>query len=186
MKHIFLSLAAALLALSAVSCKCSNSTSDNSDHSFYAQNMNDALCLEAEVFMEPPVNDTIPTSFGEMQLILADEDLWIYKGKVGDVDATFHFTIEWDKVSDGQICGYVVYDPAAHRDFHVTGLLMKQNEPNPKGFNEVVFEELSPAGDALGTFIGIVEGRGDGFNGDYKDAGENSTVSFESMRQYEN
>lgn len=62
MKHIFLSLAAALLALSAVSCKCSNSTSDNSDHSFYAQNMNDALCLEAEVFMEPPVNDTIPTS----------------------------------------------------------------------------------------------------------------------------
>ena len=185
MKHFLLFLAAALLAFSATSCKCSNSTRDNSDHSFYAQNMNDALGLEAEVCMEQPVMEfSIPTTYGEMELLLNDEDLWIYKGKVGETDVTFHFTIEGDKVSDGQICGYVTYDPAAQKEIPVTGLLIKENEPNPKGFNRVVFEELSSDGDVLGTFTGIVEGRGDGFNGDYKKAGEDTTTPFESMREY--
>ena len=185
MKTIIISFVTALLALSVVSCKCSNSTRDNSDHSFYAQNMNDALCLEAEVAMEPPVAmDTVPTSFGDMEFNIADEDLWIYRGRVGEEDVTFHFTIVWDKVSDGQVCGYAVYDPYNRdREYHITGLKIAKNDPNPNGFNKVVFEELSPNGDVIGTFTGIVEGRGDGFNGDYQ-KGKEEPVKFESMREY--
>lgn len=184
MKNILLSIAVVLFAATATSCKCSNSTTDNSDHSFYAENMSEALCLEAEVAMPPVAMDTVPASFGDLEFNIADEDLWIYRGKVGEEDVTFHFTIVWDKVSDGQVCGYVVYDPYNRdREFHLTGLKIAKNDPNPNGFNKVVFEELAPDGTVLGTFTGIVEGRGDGFNGDYQ-KGKEEPVTFESMREY--
>ena len=182
MKKLLLFTATLIIAVCFVSCR-ERSKMTHSDRTIYAQDVTDALCLES-MPMEEPVEAAIPSSFGDMELLLTDDDLWIYKGKVGETDATFHFTILWDKVSDGQICGYVVYDPAAQKEIPVTGLLIKKNEPNPNGFNKVVFEELSPNGDVLGTFTGIVEGRGDGFNGDYKKAGENTTTPFESMREY--
>lgn len=182
MKKLLLFTASLIIAVCFVSCR-ERSKMTHSDRTIYAQDVTDALCLES-VAMEPPMEAVIPTSFGDMELLLTEEDLWIYKGKIGETDATFHFTIEWDKVSDGQMCGYVVYDSEEPRDFPVTGLKIAKNEPNPNGFNKVVFEELSPEGDVLGTFTGIVEGRGDGFNGDYQKTGENTTAPFESMREY--
>lgn len=182
MKKLLLLTATLIIAVCFVSCR-DKSKMEKSDRTLYAQDLTDALCLES-VPMEPPMEAVIPSSFGDMELLLNDDDLWKYPGKVGYVPAIFHFTIEWDKVSDGQICGYVEYDSAYEIDYPVTGLLIKKNEPNPNGFNKVVFEELSPNGDVLGTFEGIVEGRGDGFNGDYKKAGEDTAVKFESMREY--
>ena len=109
----------------------------------------------------------------------SEQDSLKYAGKIGPYAITLFINM---RAYEGEDAGYYYYNDRPNTKF---ALKMVENEPNPKGFNKVVLHEFSPKGNHTGTFRGIVEGRGDGFNGTFTN-GKGKKYKFELMQQYDN
>ena len=106
-----------------------------------------------------------------------EADYTKYAGKIGPYAITLFINVRSYGEEDA---GYYYYNDRPQTKFT---LKMMENEPNPKGFNKVVLYEYSPKGNHTGTFKGIVEGRGDGFNGTFTN-GRGKKYEFQLMQQY--
>ena len=108
-----------------------------------------------------------------------EQDYTKYAGKIGTYEITLFIDMHAYEDEDA---GYYYYNDRPNTRFT---LKMKENEPNPNGFNKVVLHEFSPKGNHTGSFRGIVEGRGDGFNGTFTN-GKGKKFKFALMQQYDN
>ena len=171
MKNNILSVAALILAVVFSSCK-----NQTGDPNAYIQDVRDGLALECSMPEYDPALD--------VELDVPIDDLWTYKGTLGEDLVSFFFTIS--NVADGSICGYMYYDEGKGdfipREPSAT-FKIASNEPDPNGFNKVVFDLISPSGENIGKLKGTVEGRGDGFSGTFIPQNGES-VPFETMRSY--
>jgi hypothetical protein len=106
----------------------------------------------------------------------AQSNYSVYKGKIDKYNITMYLSrenYEWQ--------GYYVYDDRPNKKFT---LKCVSDEPDPRGYNNVVLKEYSPKGNNTGTFKGKIEGRGDGFYGTFTNS-QGQSMRFELLQQYE-
>lgn len=95
-----------------------------------------------------------------------------YKGQIGP----YHITMY---IEGGEDFGYYVYDNRPNSIFRLRCI---ESQDSPEGYNDVILEEHAPNGVVSGTFKGKLEGRGDGFNGQFTNS-KGKTFDFELHEQ---
>lgn len=98
-------------------------------------------------------------------------------GKIGPYQVTLYVN---PHSSAGEWTGYYFYNQAPKSVFK---LKMVKNEGNPNGFNKMTLWEYTKKGKHTGTFQGVFEGRGDGFNGTFTNS-KKQQFRFELVQQY--
>ncbi|MCQ2219174.1 MAG: hypothetical protein MJZ33_11980 [Paludibacteraceae bacterium] len=84
----------------------------------------------------------------------------IYKGAIGPYPITLYLEQDMKEGFKGCYC----YDSRPNSFFT---LKCVQNTPDPMGSNEVIIKEYTASGKNTGTFVGTIDGRGDGFTGKF-------------------
>ena len=176
MKKLLLFSATLLLAVLFVSCKDKKTTP--SIHADYVDDMKEILCLEEAPMIEEQPVEQIDAFEG-----IDVSNFLIYTGTMGEETVTLCWS-PWDNRTDEDqangICGYLALD--SNPRFRYT-LKEVSDEPNPEGYNKLVID-IYQGEEKKATMEGILEGRGDGFNGTVTFAETGQKQEFNLMRQY--
>lgn len=174
MKNISLIIAVLAIAI-ASSCtrkKAQNVIVNNLD---YSSDMREALALESTPMPQNAVMMDLPE---EVQA-----NYNIYTGKIGEEGATLLWA-PWNNRTEEDrangVCGYLALDSNPRFRY-----ILKEvsDEPNPNGYNKVVFD-IYQGEQKKAVLEGIIEGRGDGFNGTVTFEGTGVKQDFSLMQQY--
>ncbi len=92
---------------------------------------------------------------------MREKDMMTYQGKIGPYPITM--LIKLDLV-DEEWVGCYYYDSRPNSVFKLKAI---ENQSSPEGWSDVVLEEYTTNGNMSGTFKGRLDGRGDGFEGEF-------------------
>ena len=170
MKKVY--LFASLLVISALiySCTCSNNDYSNKA---YVDDLKNALALESTPMKETPKTDWDSVDLSKFMK---------YEGFIGEEGMVLYYQ-SWnersDELKESGFCGFLSPMEAPFK------YPMKEvsNEPNPSGFNHVIFE-IYRGDEVFATLEGDIQGRGDGFDGTITYVEDGKKQQFELMQKY--